>query len=181
MPSLVVTAALLAPAILAASQAITSVGSSDAEACFEAARDQRRSQSDLVICNQALSGVLASSDAVATHVNRGIIHALRADYAQALKDYDKAISLNPGQAEAFLNKGLLLIRVPNQEREALEAIDRAIAMKTMHPALAHFARAIAHEGLGDLDAAYRDYRQAASLDPDWILPAQELRRFRTKS
>ena len=165
---------------MATSQAITAIGSSDAEACYEAARDQRRSPADLVICDQALGGVLALPDAVATHVNRGIIHALRADYAQALKDYDAAISLNPGQAEAFLNKGLLLIRVPNQEREALEAIDRAIAMKTAHPALAHFARAIAHEGLGDLDAAYRDYRQAAILAPNWLLPAQELRRFRTK-
>jgi adenosine deaminase len=47
-------------------------------------------------------------------------------------------------------------------------------------ALAYFARAVAHEGLGNLGAAYRDYRQAAALAPQWGLPARELRRFRTQ-
>ena len=172
---------LLVSASEAASQAITTIGSSAAQACYEAARDQRTAQVDLVNCDQALNDVIPSSDLVATYVNRGIIFALRGDYPKALSDYDKAMSLNPGQAEAFLNKGLLLLRLPRRDREALEAIDLAIAKKTTEPALAYFARGLAHEGLGNLGAAYRDYQQAAILDPQWDLPGRELRRFRTKS
>ncbi len=174
-------AAALVCAAGAAGQAVTTIGSSAAQACYEAARDQRTVQGDLASCDQALNDGLSSSDRVATHVNRGIIRALRGDYPNALLDYDRAIAINPGQPEAFLNKGLLLLRVPKREREAVEAIDLAIAKKTSEPAVAYFARAVAHEGLGNLGAAYRDYRQAATLAPQWALPARELRRFRTPS
>ena len=181
MHSLAVVAATLAlvSASGAAGQAVTTIGSSAAQACYEAARDQRAAQADLNTCNQAMKDGLSSADLVATHVNRGILLALRADYANALLDYDKAIALDPGQAEAFLNKGLLLLRLPKRDREAVEAIDLAIAKNTTERALAFFARAVAHEGLGNLGAAYRDYRQAAALAPKWGLPARELRRFRT--
>lgn len=165
----------------AASQAITTIGSNAAQACYEAARDQRTARADLSNCEQALADGLASPDLVATYVNRGIIRALRADYSQALVDYDKAIALDPGQAEAFLNKGLLLLRLPERDRDALAVIDLAIAKRTTEPALAFFARGIAHEGLGNPGAAYRDYQQAAMLAPKWSLPARELRRFRAKS
>jgi tetratricopeptide (TPR) repeat protein len=127
-----------------------------------------------------LNGVLSSSDLVATHVNRGIIHALRADYSKALSDYDRAISLDPDEAEAFLNKGLLLLRTANRDREALEAIDSAITKNTSKPALAYFARAVAHEGLGHTEAAYRDFQRAATLDPQWQLPLRELSRFKKR-
>ena len=42
------------------------------------------------------------------------------------------------------------------------------------------ARPIAHENLGDLTAAYRDYSKAAELDPDWDAPKKELTRFTVK-
>ena len=173
-------AAALVSASGAAGQAVTTIGSSAAQACYEAARDHRSAQVDLGTCDQALKDGLSSSDLVATRVNRGIIHALRADYSDALQDYDTAIALDPGQAEAFLNKGLLLLRLPERDRDAVDALNVAISKGTTEPALAYFARAIAHEGLGNLGAAYRDYQQAAALAPQWALPARELRRFRTQ-
>jgi tetratricopeptide (TPR) repeat protein len=183
MHCLVIAAAgaALVSASGAAGQAVTTIGSSSAQACYEAARDQRASPADLNICDQALREGLSSSDVVATHVNRGIVLALRADYPKALLDYDTAIALDPGQAEAFLNKGLLLLRLPKRDGDAVEALNLAIAKGTTEPALAYFARAVAHEGLGNLGDAYRDYRQAAMLAPKWALPARELRRFRTQS
>jgi tetratricopeptide (TPR) repeat protein len=173
--------AVLVSASGASSQAVTTIGSNAAQACYEAARDRRSGQGDLSICDQAMGDVLASPDLVATHVNRGIVRALRGDHSRALLDYDRAIALDPGQPEAFLNKGLLLLRMPQRDREALQAIGLAIEKKTTEPALAYFARAIANEGLGNFDAAYSDYRQAAILAPKWALPARELRRFRTRS
>lgn len=103
-------AAVLVSASAAASQSITTIGSGAAEACYEAAREQRASQTALGECDQAIGGVLLSSDRVATHVNRGILHALKKDYSKALSDYDQAITLDPDEPEAFLNKGLLLLR-----------------------------------------------------------------------
>lgn len=178
--ALVAATAVLVPT-LASAQAITTIGSSAAQACYEAARDRHRSQAALANCEQALNGALSAADLVATHVNRGILFALRANFPLALQDYDKAISLDPDLAEAYLNKGLLLLRVPKREREALAVINLAIEKRTTKPAIAFVARAIAHEGLGDFGAAYRDYQQAAILDPKWDLPVRELRRFRAKS
>lgn len=182
MHYLVIAAAAVAlvSASGAASQAVTTIGSSAAQVCYEAARDQRTAPADLSNCDRALDDGLASSDLVATHVNRGIILALRGDHSKALLDYDRALALDAGQPEAHLNKGLLLLRLPKRDREALEAIDQAIARRTTEPALAYFARGIAHEGLGNLSAAYRDFQQAAMLAPQWALPARELRRFRTR-
>ncbi len=162
----------------AASQAITTLGSSAAQTCYEAARDHRTA--NVSTCDQALSGALSLPDRVATHVNRGILRARKGDYSKALLDYDSAISLHPDEAEAFLNKGLLLLRL-HRDREALEFVSLAIAKKTGRPALAYFARATAHEELGHAGAAYRDYQQAAKLDSKWDLPVRELRRFRKKT
>ena len=178
---LVAGALALAAASGAGGQAVTTIGSSAAQACYEAARDQRIAQAELNNCDRALSDGLATADLVATHVNRGIIRALRGEHGKALQDYETAIALDPGQAEAFLNKGLLLLRLPHRDRDALEALNLAIARRTSEPALAYFARGIVHEGLGDLKAAQRDYRQAAALAPQWALPARELRRFRVRS
>jgi tetratricopeptide (TPR) repeat protein len=178
---LAVGAVALAAASGAAGQAVTTIGSSAAQACYEAARDQRAAQAELSNCDRALSDGLATTDRVATHVNRGILRALRGEHGRALGDYETAIAIDPGQAEAFLNKGLLLLRLPNRDRDALAALNLAIARRTSEPALAYFARGVAHEGLGDLSAAQRDYRQAAALAPQWALPARELRRFRAKS
>ena len=174
-------AVALAAASGAAGQAVTTIGSSAARACYEAARDQRTAPSELGNCDRALADGLARADLVATHVNRGILRALRGDYPAAFDDYDRAIALDPGQAEAFLNKGLLLLRIPERDAAALAALDLAIAKATSEPAIAYFARAIAHEGLGNPSAAFRDYQQAAKLAPQWALPARELRRFQAKN
>ena len=165
----------------AAGQAVTTIGSSAAQACYEAARHGRTAQAELGHCDQALQGALSASDLVATHVNRGILHALRGDHNRAMLDYDKALALDPTEAEAYLNKGLLLLRRLDNDRQALALIDLALANKTTKPAIAYFARAVAHEGLGQAGAAYRDFRQAAALAPNWEAPTRELRRFRKGS
>jgi tetratricopeptide (TPR) repeat protein len=128
-----------------------------------------------------LDDPLSAPDRIATHVNRGILRALRREYAQSLADYDTAITLGPNEPETFLNKGLLLLRIRRRTAEAAEYLSMALSRKTKMPALAHYARGVAHEQLGQAGAAYRDYQQAATLAPTWHLPIRELRRFRMKS
>lgn len=37
---------------------------------------------------------------------------------------------------------------------------------------------MAYELLGDVRAAYYDYRRASELDPEWRAPREDLQRFR---
>lgn len=174
------TAGLLLP-FAAASAQVMSVGTNPGRACYEAARDESRSERALAICTEALGYNLnAPFDRVATLVNRGIVRMYRRDYDGALADYDRALAERPTHPEAMLNKGIVVLRAPGRAEEARGLFDAALAAKTSKPELAYLARGIAHEQLGNIQAAYRDYVQAAALQPDWQLARQELKRFRPR-
>lgn len=174
-----VLAALLAACAAPASAAVFVIGNSDARLCYEAAdspmlpgpRDMRR-------CDEALLHEnLTNYEVVATHVNRGILRLRRGLTDDAVGDFDRAIALDPNQPEAYLNKGAALIRRQNPA-EALQLFTVALERNTSRPAIAHYGRAVANEQLGNVAAAYRDYRRASELDPDWAEPRTELARFR---
>jgi tetratricopeptide (TPR) repeat protein len=61
--------------------------------------------------------------------------------------------------------------------EGLDQIDKGLALGVKDPEKALFNRAMAHEGLGDMKAAYQDYSKAAELNPAWDAPKNELARF----
>ncbi len=165
-----------------ASASIMVLGNSDARMCFLAAdspmlpmaRDVRR-------CDDALTRAnISAYEVVATHVNRGILRLRRGQVDLAIDDFDRAIELDPNQAEAYLNKGAALLRRENAG-EAMSLFTMALERNTTRPALAHYGRAIANETLGNLGAAYRDYTAASRIDPEWNQPRQELARFRVVS
>ena len=120
---------------------------------------------------------LSQRDIVATHVNRGILRLRRGQVDAAIADFDQAITLDPRQPEAYLNKGAALIRLENPA-EAQRLFTVALERNTQRPEIAHFGRAIANEELGNLRAAYNDYQRASQLDPNWQEPRIELSRFR---
>lgn len=174
-----VLAALVAACAAPASASIYVIGNGDARLCYEAAdspsfptvRDVRR-------CDEALlNGTLTNQEIVATHVNRGILRLRRGGVEEAVSDFDRAIAIDPNQPEAYLNKGAALIRRQNPA-EALNLFTVALSHNTSRPALAHYGRGVANEALGNLSAAYRDYRRASEIEPDWGEPRAELARFR---
>ena len=81
-----------------------------------------------------------------------------------IADFDRAIALDPNQPEAYLNKGAALIRRKNAA-EAVQLFTVALEHNTTRPAVAHYGRAVANEALGNVAAAYRDYRRASELAP----------------
>jgi len=172
-------AALAAAVSVPALGAVTVVGNSSARMCFEAADSPMMPTiREIRYCDDAFAeGAMSSHDTVATHVNRGILRLRRNQMDAALADFDHAIRLDPRQPEAYLNKGAALIRL-NNPTEALRLFTVAIEYQTRRPEIAHFGRAIANESLGNVRAAYDDYRRASELDPDWRDPQTELRRFR---
>ena len=175
-------AALLAAVSAPAFGAVTIIGNTSARMCFEAADSPMMPTiRELRYCDDAFSeGAMSEHDTVATHVNRGILRLRRNQIDLAIADFDRAMRLDPRQPEAYLNKGAALIRL-NDPTEALRLFTVALEYNTRRPEIAHFGRAIANESLGNVRAAYYDYRRASELDPDWDDPQTELRRFRVVS
>lgn len=131
-------------------------------------------RASLADCNAALAGKLQPADRTATLINRGIINAAAGDYAAALADYDAALTQAPQMANLYLNRGTTYLHSGRFDAARAD-FDRAIALKTDHAAIVYFSRGMANEKLGDLAAAYRDYRQAQAMD---FAPARvELARF----
>ncbi|MGZ8998186.1 MAG: tetratricopeptide repeat protein [Allosphingosinicella sp.] len=158
---------------------VVSIGSTSASLCYQAAESPAvPSFGDVRLCDTALNEEgLTGHDRVATHVNRGILRLRRDQIALAIDDFDRAMTLDPNQPEAYLNKGAAMIKQRNPSA-ALGLFTMAIERHTSRPELAHYGRAIANEALGNASQAYRDYRRASELDPDWVQPRTELARFR---
>jgi tetratricopeptide (TPR) repeat protein len=162
----------------AASASSMVVGSGLARMCFEAADGERANSSTMGICDRALTEeALSWDDQVATYVNRGILRARTSDFAGAMTDYDRALKLDPSAAEAYLNKGALILKTQRDWRKARAMFDAALERRTRRPEFAYYGRAITHEIAGDVAGAYADYLKASKLAPTWEEPKKELTRF----
>jgi len=162
----------------AADAAVSVIGNSMAQSCYEAADSKvmPRGQ-DLDNCDRAITQEgLSAADHVATLVNRGILHARRGATALALADYDEATKRDADQPEAYFNKAALMLKVGVAD-QAVPLFSKAIANKTRSMAGAYYGRGIAQENLGKLKAAYLDYRRASELAPKWAEPKTDLARF----
>ena len=171
--------ALLGAAAAPAGASVMVIGNSSARACYEAADSSVAPDvADMRSCDEALRNeALDAHDVVATHVNRGILRLRRNQVDLAMADFDDAIRIDPNEPEAYLNKGAVYIRLENAGA-ALPLFTAAIERNTSRPELAHYGRTIANETLGNVQAAYADYRRASELRPGWQEPVMELRRFR---
>lgn len=165
-----------------ASASVVSIGSSAAYSCYKAAASTvKPAPGDLSACKLALEqDALPRHDVVATHVNRGIVLLRRGDTDAAVRDFDRAIRLDPHQPEAYLNKGVALVRL-SDDAAAIQLFTVALENDTAKPEIAHFGRAVAHEKSGNIREAYFDYRRASEIDPEWRDPQVELQRFKVVS
>lgn len=179
----IVAGAAVAAGLLAtpAAAGVQVVGTSVGYSCFRAAEANNDSKDALDSCDFALkSGQLGFRDTVATYVNRGIVKINRESYREAIRDFDRAIAMDPDQAESYLNKGSALLRMGASPSLAIPLMTEALERNTRRPELAYFGRAIAHEIAGDVQSAYYDYKRAQQAAPDWKDPAAELSRFQVR-
>ena len=146
-----IAAALLTPEAAAASVVV--YGNSLAEACYHASQRRAGTTQALEECNRALAEEpLTPHDRVATFVNRGIVKVHMGKAEAADRDFDEAIALDPAEPDSYLNKGLLRLRL-DQAAAAIPLIEQSLALNTTMPALAHYARGLANERLGNVKAA----------------------------
>ena len=168
---------IIAPASASAQMTII-LGTSEARACYEAARDgARHAAIGVTQCENALAGGMVSRrDRAATEVNMGILlmRAGRAD--EALAAYDRALGIQPQLAEAWLNRGIA--RFSLQEYALAEAdITRSLALNVREAHKAHYHRALSYDARERYREAYADFQSALELSPGWEPPLRELERY----
>lgn len=159
---------------------VTTIGDGFAVSCYKSAESRLANQQALAECDSALTEALGNDDRVATHVNRGILRLIKQDFAAAEADFNEAIRLDPREPEAWLNKGILLVKA-GRSADAVTPLDRSLQLRTRRPALAYYARGLANEERGDVRAAYRDLKQAQAIAPEWREVATELARFQVRT
>ncbi len=172
--------AALTAAVLAGSAAqatVSVVGDGPARVCFQLATYSHADESALKVCKDALDSDLSKRDRAATLINRGVIEMGLDRMQSAQDDFNKGIAMMPEMGEGYLNRGAAFI---GQKRfaEALEDINTGLKLGVSRPEIGYYDRAIANEALGNVKAAYDDYRQALSIEPRFIRASEQLRRFK---
>jgi tetratricopeptide (TPR) repeat protein len=87
------------------------------------------------------------------------------DYQGALNDYNRAIQINPGNANAYYNRGLLKATKFQDPQGALADYDRAIKIKPGYDAAYNNRGNLKTEQLKDYQGALADYNRAIKLKP----------------
>jgi tetratricopeptide (TPR) repeat protein len=165
--------------VAAPAAASTLIGTTRARGCFDAATARNTGREPMRLCDLALQEeALAGRDRVATLVNRGILHMHARRTDAALGDFEAAILLDPALPEAWVNKGIALLRA-GRDADAADAITKGLDLGPANPAVAYYSRAFAFEGIGRVRDAYEDFGRAAALAPDWPSPGEQLSRFKT--
>lgn len=158
--------------------AVTVLGNGIGAACYQAAEYGGGIAQGIELCTEALDQeALSKSDRAATYINRGILLSQRGDPEGALKDYNAGLSMDASHSEGYVDRGATYIAL-QRYREALDDIDKGIAMGAKKLQIAYYDRAIAREAIGDVRAAYLDYKKAVELAPDFALAQEQLRRFK---
>ncbi|MBI5590240.1 MAG: tetratricopeptide repeat protein [Deltaproteobacteria bacterium] len=95
----------------------------------------------------------------------GNIHAQSGNYEDAIKDFTQAITINPGFADAYYNRGRVLGRLGKHE-QAISDFTKTISL-TPENATAYADRGTAYGILGQHEQAIDDFTQAINLNPDF--------------
>jgi tetratricopeptide (TPR) repeat protein len=109
-----------------------------------------------------------SEDLARAYGNRASAHYERRDFVLVLGDLDRAIQLNPGDAQAHFGRGFVYSAQGDQAR-AIANYDEAIRLEPQN-AVFHNGRGNANLALGDFARATADYEKAIRLDPRYARP-----------
>jgi len=158
--------------------AITVLGNGLAADCFQAAEFGGEPKAGIATCADALENEpLSVHDRAATYINRGILRGRAEDTAGALADCNAGLELDATMGDGYIDRGTVYIVLQKYEN-ALKDIDKGISVGVHRPQIAYYDRAIVNEALGNVRAAYLDYKKAVELEPDFKLASEQLSRFK---
>ena len=170
-------AALAAAIAPTAAQTVVSHGMGLSHDCYMYARLGRDLRGGIEICDQALEReALNIRDRAATYDNRGVLLDAAGRSDEAEKDFDAAIRLGPGMGDAYVNLGSMLIK-KRQFPEALDQINKGLALGMSLPHVGYYDRALAHQALGHYKDAYFDYKKVLELEPTFQQAEERLKDF----
>jgi tetratricopeptide (TPR) repeat protein len=109
---------------------------------------------------------------------RGLIRLRLGRIDAAIADYTRLIAMRPAEVRGYWRRGEALVRA-GKHAEALRDLDRALALGGDERGAAHFARGMAQEALGDVEAALASYDASIERDPANV--SCRLRRFQIYS
>ncbi len=144
--------------------------------CYNTARDGVDLGFGLEHCNTAVLDPLMNYRAQ-TFVNRGIIRYDLGDRRGALHDFHNALESNPALGDAYLNQALVLVAEKRPD-EAMAAISQGIALGATNLQVAYYSRGEIEDDAGHYAQAYRDYKQALMIKPDYAPAQRQLARFK---
>lgn len=110
-------------------------------------------------------GELGDYEALAYNM-RGTFRTLLGNHADATKDFDKSIELDPSMTQTYIKSASISLELGEPEK-AEAAFDRAFEQNKEDPDL-YYHRAQAHFIKGELSEAQKDYQKSIDLDKDFI-------------
>jgi tetratricopeptide (TPR) repeat protein len=144
--------------------------------CSAAANDQAASKDGLEACNIALKDP-AMNHRAALLLDRGVIQVRLGNDEAALQDYGGAIALDSQLGDAYVSRAGVLVALKRYD-EARADIAQGMTLNASNMHVAYYSRAVIEEESGDVKSAYRDYKQALAIKPDFAPAIRELARFK---
>ena len=162
----------------ASAQILVSIGNSRARSCYLAAKNGFASNDLIKLCSSSLDEEnLSPKDRAATYDNRGIIENRLGRLDNALSSYAAAIMIDASLGDAYVNRGLVLIRQKKYE-DALTEINKGIGLGMAFLHIGYYNRAVAEELLGRYRDAYYDYMHTLELEPGFTAAQERVKLFR---
>lgn len=154
-------------------QAETTLGSSDAERCYQQTLFMPGT-GDVDICTKALEDDdLDLHDRAATYSNRGILYSQYKEYHKALADHDKAIELMPSLGKAYINRGNVYFHLKEYDK-ALADYDKAIELKAQPLVTCWYNKGLTLIELRRKVEARAALQQALKLAPNSLVIQEKL-------
>jgi|GEM_PF-4789101 len=114
----------------------------------------------LAAANNVVPQIVREQVAARFH-RKGLQGCYRKEWSACIRDYDKALSLNPRSAVYYCNRGLAYLQ-SGRDAAAVSDFTRAVKLAPADERN-YVARAAAYAGLADLEKAEEDTRTAAGL------------------
>ncbi len=173
----IVIAVLAIAASEAHAQSIVSWGVGLAHDCFVSAKTGRDLRGGVDVCNEALKREkLNQKDLAATYDNRGVMLDALGQVAEAERDFNTSISLQPTLGDPYVNLGSVLIKRRDYQA-ALDHINKGLELGMSFPHIGYYDRAIAEQLMGRYKEAYYDYKKVLELEPNYTAASERLKDF----
>lgn len=105
----------------------------------------------------------------------GVYYMNQDEVNKAIENYTEATRLNPQNSDAFYNLGFIFIQL-KEYQDARDYFSKSIAARPNYKA--HYGRGYAHEMLGDIINAEKDYKKALELLPMYKPASEALNRIK---